>query len=1201
MPRQLTLPLPLIVGAVAVAVFAALSFHGTASAPAPTKPDQTAAKDTTPAEDAAPDPAHDPLSPLRRFLGVKPANQAKADEDLAAKLKSYHVESVIATIPHPTKSGFGYWYDLSLDAIARAFETAGYVPDNAFTPASWARANKDKKGGLPGPAATLPGMLLFRGTADKSTELRLVWLVGETPTYGVDKEAFRQSVKLIRDHQLGERAKLRVLGPFFSGSQPSLLTALSQVSTDTGALDVILRNGSATAINKELFDKPPGGLKVDYRTTVIPNKIVRGQVINYLNDPSFSDPDAPTVPGKMAVLFESDTGFGNALQDAAGDTIKIPFPIHISELQGVHNKEMAAALAQLGLPQTSGGIAIPQEEGERDGAARNLAPAQSPLTTAAMNDLIMKNTLSSIGRGRVKYVELVATDPRDKILLASLIRERCPDTLLFTTEGDFMLAHPDVVGTMRGMFIGSCYPLDAEAETSPPFSQMPPRNRRLVFDNQSFQGCYNAILALLDDGKGSLTAQMLGYEPTPDDSEPTTNGELPGIWISAIGQNSTIVPVYKVPMTRGLKNQLVAEGVLLRSPSKLNTNGATAPPFPTFWLCCLCFVSGLLWWFLFRYLPAYSRSDQVPPAAPPDPAGEAVQRLCLTGICFLWACLYSWIAALALFANSLDLTDFSSDTLVNRLVLLVAGGMLAVLGFFFATQSMRGAWRAFRRAPAAPVVPAGPPAATRRPSLAGAAEFTANLVLITVWFLLTIWMIANGFQFSSVENRRLYFERLTHFGSGLSPVIPSLLLVIGLAAWCLSLYKKLNYLAFHAVANPFVFPPDSPHNYGRVHKLGERLECALRPYFLRPWADADGSGMGKRLLRRLTIVIPLLVVAIVFYELGQRWIRTIEGQMFDNLMYFGLLLSAFATVYLTVHFYAVWTRLRDLLKEMAKLPLARAYHRLPATVRAVVDGALYANRPGHSALELSTQQLNLLRLKLPEKELRTALPAGEVANLETLKSALFPAQSDPAEKTSPADQAAELPKDETHTVLRACLPILQFFWQYRSFQENYGVPAAAGGAAATTDAAGSTPDATDPLQDWVACAEDYVAIEITRYLSQFFAHLRNLLNAMMLGAFLILLIITLYPFHPGSLMLVYAVGLLAMVAAVAVWVLIAINRDEVMSHLAGSTPNRFTPDLTFFREIFQYIVPVLGLLMVQFPSVSSLVRSVLDPLLRVVR
>ena len=64
--------------------------------------------------------------------------------------------------------------------------------------------------------------------------------------------------------------------------------------------------------------------------------------------------------------------------------------------------------------------------------------------------------------------------------------------------------------------------------------------------------------------------------------------------------------------------------------------------------------------------------------------------------------------------------------------------------------------------------------------------------------------------------------------------------------------------------------------------------------------------------------------------------------------------------------------------------------------------------------------------------------------------------------------------------------------------------------------------------------------------------------------------------------------------------LVQLNKDELISRLTGTTPNRFTPDLSFVSGSMTYILPIVGGLMVQFPAVSNAVYSVLEPILHII-
>jgi hypothetical protein len=134
-------------------------------------------------------------------------------------------------------------------------------------------------------------------------------------------------------------------------------------------------------------------------------------------------------------------------------------------------------------------------------------------------------------------------------------------------------------------------------------------------------------------------------------------------------------------------------------------------------------------------------------------------------------------------------------------------------------------------------------------------------------------------------------------------------------------------------------------------------------------------------------------------------------------------------------------------------------------------------------------------------------------------------------------------------------------------------------------------------QRWVEMAEGFVAIQVVVYLCQFFIQLRNLAWSIVICSSL-LLAGTSYPFYPEKLLLFLLLGLVG-VAVISVFsVLFAINRNELVSRISGTTPNRLTPDANFISSLFTYALPALGVVVVQL---SGAFRFVFEPLLRVLR
>jgi hypothetical protein len=97
---------------------------------------------------------------------------------------------------------------------------------------------------------------------------------------------------------------------------------------------------------------------------------------------------------------------------------------------------------------------------------------------------------------------------------------------------------------------------------------------------------------------------------------------------------------------------------------------------------------------------------------------------------------------------------------------------------------------------------------------------------------------------------------------------------------------------------------------------------------------------------------------------------------------------------------------------------------------------------------------------------------------------------------------------------------------------------------------------------------------------------------------LLLLAATSYPFHPEKLLLVGLIALSAAGMASVLYVLIDMNRDELVSRVTRTTPGKFALDSGFIGSFFTYIVPAAGVAAAQL---SGSFRWLLEPLMRVMK
>jgi hypothetical protein len=128
--------------------------------------------------------------------------------------------------------------------------------------------------------------------------------------------------------------------------------------------------------------------------------------------------------------------------------------------------------------------------------------------TTASGEFVMSKILETIAMEDFRYVGIIASDTRDTIFLAGLIRQYCPDVQMFVTEGDLLLGHPRYAPELRGIVVASSYPLFSMAQRwDPPYEG---DHRRHLFSHQSDEGIFNAVVTLLGAG-GSYYEKLFDY------------------------------------------------------------------------------------------------------------------------------------------------------------------------------------------------------------------------------------------------------------------------------------------------------------------------------------------------------------------------------------------------------------------------------------------------------------------------------------------------------------------------------------------------------------------------------------------------------------------------------------------------------------------------------------------------------------------
>ena len=193
------------------------------------------------------------------------------------------VRTAVVTLPDPVETRLGRAFDIEMTSLISAFQASGYVLDGfAF---SWKPRASDSSGDAASSTAesarTLPSVMLFRhdswrDCADAPAKLAAcdtmyyaLFLVGETPSFGIHPEAFKRAARCALALDDGNRTdhgdlpealsrydcdqaeamrkdaqpavwkcdlNLDVIGPAFSGAMESMAAALNKVASDVKAM-----------------------------------------------------------------------------------------------------------------------------------------------------------------------------------------------------------------------------------------------------------------------------------------------------------------------------------------------------------------------------------------------------------------------------------------------------------------------------------------------------------------------------------------------------------------------------------------------------------------------------------------------------------------------------------------------------------------------------------------------------------------------------------------------------------------------------------------------------------------------------------------------------------------------------------------------------------------------------------------------------
>ncbi len=131
--------------------------------------------------------------------------------------------------------------------------------------------------------------------------------------------------------------------------------------------------------------------------------------------------------------------------------------------------------------------------------------------------------------------------------------------------------------------------------------------------------------------------------------------------------------------------------------------------------------------------------------------------------------------------------------------------------------------------------------------------------------------------------------------------------------------------------------------------------------------------------------------------------------------------------------------------------------------------------------------------------------------------------------------------------------------------------------------------------------ERFVTLRLVAYIRYVFAHLRGCLIAAGACGFLLLAAASTYAFEPNEFITNWIWTSLLVAVLVTLVVFLQMDRDEVLSRISGTPPQKIQVNRQLVTNFLTYgAVPLIGLIASQFPQVGRYLVGLANPLLKVV-
>jgi hypothetical protein len=1072
-------------------------------------------------------------------------------------------------------------------------------------------------------------------------------------------------IDAIEDHKRSDPAKgfagnLLILGPTFSGSLASLSKVLALDEPEIAPRRILVYSGIVRGTKARCaFEASLRNL--DKNSAFVPfqdneSHLVK-QFVLYAGDVSYLHND-------IAILSEDETAYGLAAPvqstpvqlsngkppDSNGikhgpdglvfhepdpllepgcsvekwgteDLLNISFPRGIAQFRSAYARQTGLSNPD----HTAGqGHAVLPLDLEATGSGDDTIPPYARVQFPLSQEAVMLGIISRLHQHHPRLIIIRSSDPVDQLFLARYLRQNFPQGRIVVSSPDLLFSREDD-GLLHGVLGLSSYPLVPDLE---PFLSLSDNGNRpaaqRAFPSTNDLGTYNALVALLGvDSQNSLNGSATPFAcpynlpdweylrcdlpPGPyvsygsfiDWKNPRNNTPklMPDAWITILGHDGYWTVGHRTNDYLSGLHLLAAEPSQNKADQQrpLETRHTSKPwEFAYSILLIVLFAHAAF----FRYSSIFfaseagarfgiveSEDDQIPTRTSPADASKDLEHQEDS----------EWIRS-----NRNNRARRSGLIAIGTLMLFINVQIMVAVRFAATLSTECRTWTLLFSLPAF-----------------GLACWVAwhiwdrrgprwiALLLGSVCLSLTIFV-----NLESIGPYRwltsLAAYRAMHLTSGVSPLLP-ILFLFG-SAYVL-VWFELQGLSLGDSRRPRLpRKKDLPDNFSRVseEQVQELRDICIPLY------------VPLRMLKAFLLVIPMLVLTV---SSDIRPIVTMEGAAFDRsyalLLFFSLLVFLGCLCRLRT----IWTDCRRFLAALDNVPLREGFCRLQDFSWSLIwSPSGSAMRDSYKLVSREIECMARLRRSMEKPKCRgDAIKDDDANKIKTVMGAaeralantwgVFHEIMDDACK----NRGLWFRPDDSHKTGQMLYHYSDVQWQIARvagalvnhslaalWKDDCSLVASTMTKDSSLGEVSSQADPSVKKSAYQLLAEEFVSMVYANFLASILLRMRSVVVEAVGIYLLLLLSISFYPFEPNPAMFTLAVMLIVLMAIVMAYVYAQMHRDATLSRLTSTPEGELGIDF-WMQLLAAGALPVLGLLAVQFPTVSHILTNFLQPALQSVK